>query len=454
MNTKIKAAIAGLALISFASASAQHTYSGYFLDNYTYRYQMNPAFGNKDGFVSFPVLGNVNIAMRGNLHLTDVLYNVGGKTVLFTNPEVYPNNPSAAVNKFKNVNRLETNEKFDILNIGFKAFGGYNTVSIGARVNAGVHAPKSFFRLAKEGVRNDKYSIKDLRAYGNAFAQIALNHSREIYAVEGLRVGAALKFYIGAGNLDARFKDAYLDLGTDSWNATTNADIYASINDFKFKTKYNEQREQDYVSGADISYKGLNGFGIGFDLGAEYKWRDFSFSLALLDLGFISWGKTQVASTDGYQTFESDAFTFDASDLGDGWDRMKDDFEKLYQLKDMGEKSSRTTGIGATLNIGVEYELPYYRPLHFGFLSSTVINGPYTWSQARFSANVAPVNWFSATANLEASTFGCGFGWMINFWTKGINFFVGMDHTMGKLAKQGVPLNSNAAVNLGINFPF
>lgn len=29
-----------------------------------------------------------------------------------------------------------------------------------------------------------------------------------------------------------------------------------------------------------------------------------------------------------------------------------------------------------------------------------------------------------------------------------------MDHTMGKLAKQGVPLKSNAKFNLGIDFPF
>ena len=454
MKKNIKTALACAALLACGTAAAQQTYSGYFLDNYTYRYQMNPAFANEDNFVSMPVLGNVNVALRGNLHLTDILYNVDGKTVLFTNPNVYPNDPQAAIKKFSNVNRLETNEKIDIVNVGFKALGGYNTVSLGARINMGVHAPKSFFRLAKEGISNDQYEIKDLRAYGNAFVQLALNHSRDIKQLPGLRVGAALKFYIGGANLDARFHEAYLDLGENSWNAMTNADVYASINGFKFKQKYNEKRHQNYVSGADMNFNGLNGFGIGFDLGAEYKWRDFKFSLALLDLGFISWGKTQWASTEGDQYFESDAFTFNASDLGDGWDAMKDDFEKLYQLKEMDPKSSRTTGIGATLNIGVEYELPYYRPLHFGFLSSTVINGPYTWSQARFSANVAPVKWFSASANLEASTFGCGFGWLVNFYTKGINFFCGMDHTMGKLAKQGVPLNSNAAFNLGINFPF
>lgn len=450
MKTNIKTIIAGIALLTSGTALAQQTYSGYFLDNYTYRFQQNPAFGNEDNFVSMPVLGNLNLAMRGNLHLTNVLYNVDGKTVLFTNPGV----PMSAVDKFKNKNLLGTNEKFDIISAGFKAFGGYNTISIGARVNVNLGVPKAFFELAKEGISNKTYDIKNLTANASAFAQIALNHSRDINAVPGLRVGGALKFYVGAGNIDAYFNRAELQLGENSWNAITNANIYASVNGFKFKTKYNEKADKEYVSGADLNFNGINGFGVGLDLGAQYKWKDFEFSLALLDLGFISWGKTQWASTNGDQTVQTSDYLFNANDLGDGWDSLKEGIEDLYQLSDNGELSSRTTGIGATLNIGVGYEFPLYRRLKFGFLSSTVINGRYTWSQARFSANVAPVKWFSATANLEASTYGCGFGWLVNFYTKGINLFVGMDHTMGKLAKQGVPLNSNAAVNFGLNFPF
>ena len=454
MKKHIKIA-AAMAMAVVASASAQHTYTGYFLENYTYGFQMNPAFGNEDNFVSMPVLGNLNVAMRGNLHLNNIFYNVGNETVLFTNPGV----PQSAVNKFKDKNRIGTNEQINILSGGFKAFGGYNTISIGARLNANVSVPGSFFRLAKDGIRNQTYDIKNLRLSANAFAQIALNHSRDIYEVEGLRVGAAMKFYIGAGNLDAYFNRAELQLGTDSWNALTNANVYASASGMKFKMKHDNHTGRDYVNGVDYSFDGLNGFGIGFDLGAQYKWRDFDFSLAILDLGFISWGKTQWASTNGDRMVQTDAYTFNAdgdapNSFDNEWKRLRDDFSELYQLENNPELSSRTTGIGATLNIGVGYEFPLYRPLHFGFLSSTVINGGYSWSQARFSANVAPVKWFSAAANFEASTFGCGFGWMVNFYTKGINLFLGMDHTMGKLAKQGVPLNSNAAFNFGLNFPF
>ena len=47
-----------------------------------------------------------------------------------------------------------------------------------------------------------------------------------------------------------------------------------------------------------------------------------------------------------------------------------------------------------------------------------------------------------------------GFGWLLNFHTTGFNFFIGMDRTMAKVTKQFVPLNSNASVNIGMNFPF
>lgn len=449
------------AVATVATVSAQNTYSGYFLDNYTYRYEMNPAFGNSKNYIGMPGLGNVNVAMHGTLHLSDILYNVDGKTVLFTNPGVAA---GPALDKFKYNNRLSTNNKFEILSGGFKAFGGYNTINISAVANVDMALPESFFRLAKEGITNRTYDIKDMRARAEAYAQIALNHSRDIKQVPGLRVGATVKFLMGVGAVDAKFNDAQLELGENNWIARTNADVYASVKGMKFKMDTYDPKSPnfapyEYVSGMDMENFGLTGFGLGFDLGAEYKWRDFNFSLAVLDLGFMDWGKTQWASTDGTQTIETNAYTFSFDDKADNsfdneMDKMTDNLSKLYSLKDMGEKSSMTRSLRTTINVGVEYELPYYRNLHFGLLNSTCIAGPYTWTQFRLSANVAPVKCFSATANMEVGTYGVGFGWLMNVNVTGFNLFLGMDHTLGKLAKQGVPLNSNASVNFGINFPF
>lgn len=462
MKTIKKLLILTSLIAAYQTLSAQNTYSGYFLDNYTYRYEMNPAFGNEKGFVSFPVLGNLNVAFRGNLHLNSLLYNVDGRTSLFTNPKV---GVAEAMSKFSDRNTIGTTDKIDILSVGFKAFGGYNTISIGTTLDLNASLPKAFFSLAKEGVTNKTYDIRNLNAKVTGYASIALNHSHDIKQVPGLRIGATAKLLLGIGNLDMRLHEADLTLGKDAWTAKTNADIYASITGFKYDTDIyhpegsNGGAPREYVSGGNIDGFGLNGAGFGIDLGAEYKWRDFKFSIAALDLGFMAWGKTQWASTDGTQTISTDAYTFSTDGDADNafkneFKNLKDNAAKLYQLKDMGEKSSHTTTLATTLNFGIDYELPYYRKLHFGLLNSTRINGDFTWTQFRLSANIAPVKCFSADINMEAGTFGVGFGWLLNLHTTGFNLFLGMDRTIGKVCKQFVPLNSNGTLNFGINFPF
>lgn len=458
MNTIYRKTVAlALCGMAFAGAAAQNTYSGYFLENYTYRSQMNPAFGSDRNYVGLPGLGNLNLAVHGNLHLTDVLYKLDGRTVLFTNPGI---GVDEAMSKFHDHNRLQANVKLNIINTGFRAFGGYNTIGINAVANVAAGIPGSLFSLAKEGIANRTYDISNLGAHADAYAELALNHSRDIRQVKGLRVGAAVKFLVGAGNVDAYFRDADLTLGENAWTARTNADIYASLKGFSYETDVNEDTGKEYVSGAELDSFGPNGFGLAFDLGAEYKWTDWKFSAALLDLGFMSWGNTSWATTGGMKTVNTDAFTFnvdgDASNSFDNeLERLGDQLSELYELEDRGNIGNRTRMLGATVNLGAQYSLPVYRKLSFGLLNSTRIEGKYSWTQFRLSANIEPARCFSAGANVATGTFGWAFGWVANLKVTGFNMFVGMDHTVGKLAKQsGVPLNTNVAVNFGIDFAF
>ena len=77
----------GCTLLALPSA-AQTTETGYFNDEYTFRYEMNPAMGNGRNFVSIPALGNINVDFAGTLHTNAVLYNVDGKTTTFLNPQL------------------------------------------------------------------------------------------------------------------------------------------------------------------------------------------------------------------------------------------------------------------------------------------------------------------------------------------------------------------------------
>ncbi|MFG6390999.1 MAG: hypothetical protein K1V76_01640 [Candidatus Amulumruptor sp.] len=450
--------LAGVALMAVASPvmMAQHTQSGYFLDGYMYRYRMNPAIGNDSTrFVAVPAIGNLNVAARGNLHVSDIFYNVNGRTTTFMNPGV---TVAELMDNIGNNNRLSTDVNVTLLAGGFKAWGGYNTVTIGARANAAVRLPREVFSLLKEGVANQSYDIRDIGAHADAFAEIAFGHSRDIN--KQWRVGGTLKFLLGGANMDAKFKQARLDLGVDNWSVVADAELQSSVKGLTYKTDVNDDTHHRYVSGIDVDGTGLNGFGMALDLGAVYTLnQDWQFSASVLDFGFIHWNNNIVASTNGERQFYTDRYTFNADNDADNsfdneWKKLRNDFSAIYELDDMGDRGGRTTMLSATLNFAGQYTLPVYRNLTFGLMNTTKIQGAYSWTDFRLSANVAPVKIFSATANMAVGSYGCGFGWLANLHVTGFNLFLGMDHTLGKLTKDGVPLSSNASVNFGMNVLF
>lgn len=449
-------AIGGI-LTAFTAAEAQNTNTGYFLDGYTYRYQLNPAFGGKRGFVGIPAIGNINLGLQGNVGLSSLIYKRDGRTVLFTNPMV---STEEVLKGFPDNARLQINAKVNILSFGFKGFGGYNALSVNARVNSYTGIPNTFVKLAKEGLRNTRYDLSNIGEFGNAFVEIGLTHSRDIKLVPGLRVGATVKFLAGMGMVDTDFKSANLTLDHDSWNVESNADMYLALPKAQFEFKKNDAGRQ-YINGVNLDGDGSiapQGYGFAVDLGATFDFYGITFSAALLDLGFINYSNTLYASTDGLHTVRTDAFTFNINEdaehsFDNEIDRLEDQLNDLYQLNDKG-KVSRNVGIGTTLNLGAEYKLPIFKPLSFGILNSTYIRGKYTWNETRVSANLAPCNFFSVSASGSVGTFGSQFGWLVSLHPKGINIFAGMDAIVGKLSKQFVPLNTHANLNIGLNVTF
>lgn len=441
---------AALCAIAPAAVSAQNLMTGYFDDNYMYRFQSNPAFANENNFVAMPGLGNLNLGINGTIGVSHLLYNVDGRTTTFLNPGV---SASEVLDGLKDKSRIGVSLRETVLAGGFKAFGGYNTISIGARADINVGLPKDVFRLAKEGISNSVYDLSHIAARGAAWGEISLGHSRQL--LPNLRVGANLKVLLGVGSVLAKVNDASLSLQNDKWVGTVDAEINASLKGASFDHDYNKDTGNEYVNGFNVDDFGpINGFGMALDLGAVYTFnQDWEFSASLTDLGFISWSDNLVASTCGPKSVSTSDLTFNV-DNNDSWDEFKDNLSELYELSDLGNEGGRTSGIGATMNLGAQYNLPVYRKVKFGFLNTTRINGNFSWTDFRLSGTIEPVKCFSATASFGVGTFGASFGWMLNFKSKGFNLFLASDRTPGKLAKQGVPLNSNLNVNLGMNFPF
>lgn len=454
MKKNFKSFLGGTIAAAFCAVapaiSAQNLQTGYFDDNYMYRFQSNPAFANEDGFVSFPALGNMNLGVNGTIGLTHIFYNVNGQTTTLLNPGV---SASEVLNGLKDKSRLGFSMRESVLSFGFKGLGGYNTFSVSARSDLNIGLPKDLFRLAKEGVSNSVYDLSNLSARAAAWAEVSLGHSRQIGS--HLRVGANLKVLMGVGSAVAKVKDTQLRLQNDTWIGQVDAEINASVNGLAYETDYNENTHRDYVSGVKVDdFNPINGYGVAVDLGAVYTLnKDWEFSASLVDLGFISWKNNVVATTDGLKSVSTSDYSFNV-DNNDSWDKFKDNLSMLYELEDKGDQGSRTSGIGATMNLGAQYTLPVYRKVRFGVLNTTRINGDFSWTDFRLSGTIEPVKFFSATASFGMGTFGPSFGWLINIKSKGFNFFVASDRTPGKTAKQGVPLNSNMNVNFGLNFPF
>lgn len=465
--------VAALATLS-CGAMAQGLNTGYFIDGYTFRHNLNPAYGNDQNYVSIPALGNIQVRTQGNFGLGDVLFDnprygidSDKKKATFMNP--YIADGEALKGFASGNNRINADVDITLLSAGFKAWGGYNTISLDARTNVGLSLPYELFAFAKN-TGNQSYDIGDIHAHAQSFVQLALGHSRQID--DRLRVGAKMKLLFGVARADAEIKDLRADLsGPDKWTMTGQAMANVSMKGFTYKEEQKEYKVDGQgtyrrVNDVDVDGAGLGGFGMAFDFGATYKIDDdWTVSAALLDLGFIGWSNNMQA-VNRQTSFEFNGFHDVAvkkedamgnpkdNSLESQGDRYADQIADFANLSSDGDKGSRSTGIGATMNFGCEYTLPAYRQLKFGFLSSTRINGKYSWTDARLSANVAPLSWLDGGMSFSVNSFTASMGWVINAHPKGFNFFIGMDHILGKTSKEFIPLSSNASLNLGMNVTF
>ena len=470
---KIKHTLAAIALMMSGSALAQNPYSAYFMDGYAYGHQLNAA-KDYDQKSYFGIgVGNINMALRGNLHLEDVFYpNPNGSgLVTFLHPSI---SADEALSKFKANNKLMMNSRVDLLSFGFHNKRSFQTFTLGVRTDVGANIPYEFFEVTKN-LQNKDYNISDMSIHAQSWAEAGWGYSRDI--TKFLRIGGKLKALIGLGYAKVNLNNLDLDLSSpNQWTITADADAEVGVKNFTWGAPKTEEYSDAYkanhpgattyecidFNNVDVDKPGIGGFGLGIDLGAELDLSDLGVpglkvSAGINDLGFIRWSDVAMAKNKGEQ-LKFDGFNnIKVSDgtgtaLDDQTDDLLDRAADLYALQAQ-PNGSKTTTPGATLNIGVEYTLPMYKKLAFGALSTTRFQGNFTWSEARISANYHPAKMFEMGVNMGMGSFGTSFGWVVNVHPRGFNLFLSGDHLLSKVSKQWIPLKSNADISVGINFP-
>lgn len=447
------------------SAAAQTINSAYFTEDYKFRHMLNPAFGNEQNYVSIPALGNISVNTHGNFGYQDVIMSnpmypslSSKKMTTFLNPYISAEDALSGFSTGNN--RITGDVSLTILSAGFKAFGGYNTIEINSRTTTGVSLPYELFEFAKN-TGNHSYDIGDINAHAQSFAEIAFGHSRQIN--DKLRLGAKLKVLVGLGRADVKMRNMKADLtAEDKWTITGEATADVSMKGFSYvseEKEYNIEGSGTYerVNDVDLDGVGVGGFGMAIDLGGVYEINeDWTVSASVLDLGFISWTNDMLAENRSksfvFNGFHDVSVTSDrGEEIDTKVDRYGDQLADFANLTDMGDKGGRSTGIGATINVGAEYTLPVYRKVSFGALCTSRINGAYSWTEGRLSANYTPLNWLDGGVSFAVNSFTTSMGWVLNLHPKGYNFFIGMDHILGKTSKEMIPLSSNASLTVGMN---
>lgn len=437
----------------------QNLRTAYFLDGYTYNFKMNPSFAPERSFISLPLLGNSGIGLESNLGLSTFLYPTDdGKLTTFMSSSVADKD---FIGKLNHLNKLNMNINESILAIGFRTGKSFHTIDLSVKAEAGFVIPKGLFEFIKVGSAHGKTSwdISNIGIRANSRLELAYGYQRPVF--DWLRVGARVKVLAGLIRADILVDNMRLTMNEQKWsvkshgNASVSAPVRIGTLDGSDELDLNAIKFSDDIAG----YFSTPSIGAALDLGASFDFlKYFTASVSVLDFGFISWNNTTEAVMPGGEwTFDG----FGNLNVEDGVDNqlseLGDDLLNMLKMERTADCVKRSGMLSATIHAGIEARMPFYERLTFGLLATQRIDGPYSWTEGRLSANLAPVNWFSIAASYAFSHFGSSLGGVVNIHLPGFNLYAGLDSLLplAEVTPQFVPVNAlNTNLTFGLTFAF
>lgn len=437
---------------------AQTAKSAYFLDGTFHNYLLNPAMDAERAY--FTILGgNLSLATNGNVGISNFIFPYGeDKLTTFMSGTVSQHD---FLDPLPKSIKLSTDINMTLLAAGFRMLGGYTNISLSLNSAISTNLPKGLFEFAKKGFQESAYSFSDINLRTMNYAALTVGHSREI--IDGLRVGINAKYLLGLAYANIHVDKLNVEMSENQWMVESHAKAEAALF-MEARLSANEDGTVDNVEMPVIeepaSFKPV-AMGFAFDLGAVYdlsEWVEgLSVSASLVDLGMIKWKNMLKASTrDSKLVFKGFSETTPEDlegSLNDEFEELGEDAADMIELYADGVEK-KTTNLSATMYVGAEYSMPFYRPLSAAILYGKRFGKFGGWDDVRGYVNVAPLKWFEASANVGYSTFGTSWGWMLNFHPVGVNFFIGSDYMITKVTPQYIPVNNmNGHITLGLNFP-
>lgn len=458
----VLSAIAALASVS--AYAQQNLRTAYFLDGYTYGYKMNPAITPERSFTAMPLLGNLGIGAESNLSLSKFLYPTSnGNMTTFLSNSI---SDEQFLNGLNTVNKLNLSINESLIATGFRVGKSFHTIDLSLKADAGVSLPKDLFSFIKTGSSSGAtaWDVSRIGVRANARMELAYGYSRPIN--DWIRVGARVKVLMGIARADAVVDDLNLQMSGQEWSVTAhgNAEISGPMS-FSTQAGSNEIDFQKITIPEGIEewneYLSTPSLGAAVDLGASFDFLElFTASVSVLDLGFIGWNGTTTAVMPGGR-WSFDGFgqigTGEDNNIGDQFSQMGDELLDMLKMERTADRIKKSSPLAATIHAGIEARMPFYDRLSFGLLGTQRIDGIYSFTEGRLSANIAPLKWFSVAASYAISNFGSSLGGVVNIHLPGFNLYAGLDSflPMMNVTPQFVPIdNLNTNITLGLTFAF
>lgn len=439
-----------LLLSSLATSAATTLKSAYFMDRMPTTNQLNPALMSEYGYFSFPIIGSFNLGINSNITLDKFIFPLeDGSLGTFAHPDV---DKDEFLDGIGNKNVISQYLDLPIISFGFYGWGGFNTFDLSLHEQTTFNLSKSFFELlvgSNNSSATSIYNMSDTSLDLNSWAELSVGHAREVY--DNLTVGVKLKYIVGLANASLEIDQLSIKTSKDILEMKFRAVGSAAITGFPIVGSMSDLEFGDM----DLSNGLSTGFGI--DLGAAYEWDKFNFSVALTDLGFISWkGASDIVfsaetSFSGFEDIDINSDDYDDK-INDQIDDLTADFETLGD-SEFTAKDKYKTSLSTTFTAAVEYDIFDNNKLTAGALYTSTFS-PVCINEFMLALTMTPIKWFSFALTGTTSTYGTYWGAVVNICPSWINLFIGTDCMIQGLTPQYIPYNSsNFNLNFGLNIP-
>ncbi len=433
-----------LASLMLATSVAAQNPTTYFMEGSTFRSQLNPAFAPLRGYLNIPALGGVQIGTSGNIALDNIFQVRDGRLVSILDSSI---SSADALAGLKDDNNLGLDARINIL--GFGAFAknqkSFWSFDVSLRSEQNISLPRSLFEFLKCGKEG---RIENVGLYSDNFVDVGFNYSFPLMK-DKLYLGARVKLLVGL--MRARLEYDYMNVTLDEnrWSVETKGELDITHGGASPESlTYDEMGRYGFDDVDWASFK-PSGFGAAIDLGATYNiLPNLQASLAVTDLGFISWGKSNNSVGTSNKTLE-----FTGVDVDVNGTSTQPDFDLNIIEFESPESVATTRMLHATINAGVEYQF-FNHKLGVGALYSARFWDTRTAHNLTISANYHPRRWVTVTGSYSLiNNCGSAVGLAVNF-NSAVNFFIATDILCSKLSKQWIPVKQSAMnVTFGLGIP-